>query len=140
MVTARWARLPDPIVPYVTTAGFAFATRSTSANVLYGKDGCAVITIGDLPRSMIGVRSFSVSKGMFGIRLGVTPLVSNTSRNVYTPSGDLVAMPEPIEPEAPPRLSTTTDTPSDCCRWGCSSRATWSVVAPGGKGTMIRIG
>src|SRR5262245_58632493 len=49
-------------------------------------------------------------------------------------------MPAPIAPEAPPRLSTTIGVPRLCWSWGCTTRATWSVMPPGGNGTIRRIG
>jgi len=66
-----------------------------------------VITIGDLPMSMTGDRSCKVSKGRFGNRLGLTPWVSNTSRNVVPLGSDMAAACVPIVPDAPPRFSIT---------------------------------
>jgi len=37
------------------------------------------ITMGEVPTTITGARSFSVSKGMFGISEGLTACVSNTN-------------------------------------------------------------
>ena len=47
-----------------------------------GELECTVTAIADCPTSITGARSFWVSKGMFGIRLGFTPCVSNTTTKV----------------------------------------------------------
>ena len=57
------------------------------------------MTIGDVPISMIGARSFSVSNGRFGNRLGLAPWVSNTNTNVAPSGGDVTAACVPIAPD-----------------------------------------
>lgn len=96
--------------------------------------------MGAVPKSSTGVRSRSVSKPMFGISAGFTAWVSKTSTQVL-PSGAARAVAAvPSEPEAPVRFSTTTGTPNSAESLGCSSRDSASVLPPGGKGTMMRIG
>ena len=93
-----------------------------------------------MPISSTGARSFWVSKPRFGISAGFTAWVSKTSTQVF-PSGAARATSRvPIEPEAPPLLSTTTGTPSAALRCGCSRREMASTLPPGGKGATRRIG
>ena len=49
-------------------------------------------------------------------------------------------MPDPIMPLAPLRLSTITVWPSDSLSLAATSRASMSMVGPGGTGTTIVIG
>ena len=63
------------------------------------------MTIGEVPISMIGARSFSVSNGRLGNRLGLAPWVSNTSTNVAPSGADVTAACVPIAPDAPARFS-----------------------------------
>ena len=46
----------------------------------------------------------------------------------------------PIEPDAPPLLSTTTVWPSRCCSGWLRMRATWSTEPPGGNTATRWIG
>jgi hypothetical protein len=78
---AKWPRLPLPIVPKLTFF-LALAAATTSANVLYSEPTCVANTIGDVPTKTMGIRSFLLSNGMLGVRLGLTPNVSNTTANV----------------------------------------------------------
>jgi hypothetical protein len=87
----------------------ALAAVITSAKLLYAVVGCAVMTIGEVPISMIGTRSFSVSNGRLGRRLGLAPWESNTMRKVVPSGADVTAACVPIEPDAPPRFSITID-------------------------------
>jgi hypothetical protein len=140
-VIARWARLPEPIVPYCGWPLFAFAAASSSGNVLCG---CAVewpvITIAPVATSITGARSAFVSNGRFGIRLGLTACVSNTTTKVWPSGGDFATKPVPIEPLPPARFSTITCWPSACDSGGANTRASRSVVPPGGNGETSRIG
>src|SRR5436190_16044356 len=88
---------------------------------------------------MTGARSFSVSNGRFGSRLGLAPWVSNTSTNVAPSGGDVTAAWVPIAPDAPPRFSIRIDTFRFRSSIGCARRAIRSVVPPGGNGTMMRM-
>src|SRR5690348_2347598 len=45
-----------------------------------------------------------------------------------------------MEPEAPPRLSTTNVCPICCPSWAARIRATWSTDPPGGNTAMISTG
>ena len=57
------------------------------------------------------------------------------------PSGlDFATMSAPIDPPAPPRLSTITGCPMDSLMRCATRRATISVVPPAGNGTTILIG
>ena len=49
------------MVPKDTPPAWPRAAASTSANVLYGVGGCTVMTMGDLPMSITGEKSFTVS-------------------------------------------------------------------------------
>jgi hypothetical protein len=51
----------------------------TSSNVRYGLFGSVEIAIGEVPTSITGAKSFSVSKGRLWIRNGFTAWVSNTN-------------------------------------------------------------
>ena len=97
------------------------------------------MTIGEVPISMTGARSFSVSNGRFGSRLGLAPWVSNTSTNVAPSGGDVTAACVPIAPDAPPRFSIRIDIFRFRSSIGCARRAIRSVVPPGGNGTMMRM-
>jgi hypothetical protein len=61
------------------------AAASTSANVLNGLPGAQASTIGAVPTSRTGSRSFFASKGSC-IRLGMTPWLSKT-KSQFRPSG-----------------------------------------------------
>ena len=76
------------------------------------------MTIGDVPISMTGARSRSVSNGRLGNRLGLSAWLSNTSRKVVPSGGEVTAAWVPMEPEAPPRFSITTGVFSSVCRRG----------------------
>jgi hypothetical protein len=81
------------------------------------------MTIGDLPISMMGAKSFSVSNASLGCRLGLTAWVSNTRTNVVPSGGERAAACVPMEPEAPPRFSITTVAFKSCSSRGCTCRA-----------------
>src|SRR6516162_4151442 len=102
--------------------------------------GCDVMTMGDVPISMIGARSLTVSNCRLGSTLGLTAWVSNTSRNVVPSGGDVTAACVPIAPPAPARFSMTIVVLRSAWSSGWTRRAIWSVVPPGGNGTMNRIG
>ena len=120
--------------------GFAFAAAITSRKSLYGWLSCATIAIGEVPTSITGARSFSVSKASVGMSAGFTACVSKTTPNVY-PSGAAAATTcVPIEPDAPPRFSTMNCWPSCCVRCAAKMRATWSTEPPGGNTAMILTG
>jgi hypothetical protein len=78
-----------------------------------------------------------LSKGKFGSRVGLTAWVSNTTSQVLPSGGAFATSALPDEPEAPGRFSTTTVTPSRCCRPADASRPTASTEAPAGNGTTI---
>src|SRR5262249_62002670 len=54
--------------------------------------------IGDVPISMTGARSRSVSNGRLGNRLGLSAWLSNTSRKVVPSGGEVTAAWVPMEP------------------------------------------
>ena len=87
---------------------------------------------------MTGARSFSVSNGRFGSRLGLAPWVSNTSTKVAPSGGERTAAWVPIEPDAPPRFSIRIEVLRFRSSMGWARRAIRSVVPPGGNGTMMR--
>ena len=61
--------------------------------------------------------------------------------NKVVPSGSaFAASVAPIEPPAPGLLSTATFWPNANASFGASARARMSVLPPGVKGTMMRIG
>lgn len=63
-------------------AFFALDAATTSAKVLYSEPAWVASTMGDVPISAIGTRSFLVSNGSLGISAGFTPCVSNTTAKV----------------------------------------------------------
>ena len=75
-----------------------------------------------VPMSMTPRKSFKVSKGRLGYRLGLTPWVSNTITQVYPSAGALAANAVPIVPEAPALVSITMACPRLCCTKGCNKR------------------
>src|SRR6478735_8526776 len=87
---------------------------------------------------MTGARSFIVSNGRFGSRLGLAPWVSNTSTNVAPSGADATAACVPIAPDAPARFSIRIDVFRFRSSIGWARRAIRSVVPPGGNGMMMR--
>ncbi len=81
-----------------------------------------------------------MSNGRLAIRLGLTAWVSNTTAKVYPSAAAAATAAVPIEPEAPPLLSTTTLCPSCFCRGSARMRATWSTEPPGGNTATSLIG
>ena len=75
-------------------------------------------TIGEVPISITGARSFTVSNGRLGSRLGLAPWVSNTSTNVVPSGAAVTAACVPIEPDAPARFSITIGVLSSACSKG----------------------
>ena len=68
------------------------------------------MTMGDVPISMTGARSFSGVEWLAsGSELGLAAWVSNTSTNVAPSGADATAACVPIAPEAPPRFSIRID-------------------------------
>jgi len=66
-MVARCASEPLPTLPIVTVSGFALAASMTSAKLLYGFIIPVVITIGAVPTSITGAKSFTGSNGSFGL-------------------------------------------------------------------------
>src|SRR6185295_18139408 len=89
---------------------------------------------------MMSVRSFTVSNGMFGMSDGFTACVSNTTPSVYPSGGDDETTCVPIDPDAPPRLSTMNCWPVCVVSCAANTRATWSTDPPGGNTEMIFTG
>src|SRR3954467_709546 len=97
------------------------------------------MTIGEVPISMTGARSFRESNGRLGRRLGLAPWVSNTSTNVAPSGGEVTAAWVPIAPDAPARFSIRIDTFRFRSSIGWARRAIRSVVPPGGNGMRMRM-
>src|ERR1700712_1504752 len=110
----------------------------TSANVLYGRDGWVASTLGAVPISTTGSRSFWVSKVRF-CRNGLTAWVSNTKSHVLPSGADFATAAVPALPDPPDLFSMTMVAPSRCCSPVCTRRAIGSTVPPGGNGTTILI-
>src|SRR4051812_20638919 len=86
-----------------------------------------------------GSRSLLLSKGRFGISVGLTACVSNTKSQVWPSGAALATAAAPIEPELPGRFSTMIVAPRRCCSPACASRAMASTDPPGGNGAMRRM-
>ena len=78
---AKWPKLPLPMVPKLTFF-LALAAAITSAKVLYSELTWVANTMGEVPTSTKGSRSFLLSNGMLAFKLGFTPWVSNTTAKV----------------------------------------------------------
>ena len=72
---------------------------------------------------------------------GLAAVVDTVAMPSTWPSGvALIISSAPIEPPPPALFSTSTCWPSSLLRPGATMRATMSVVPPGAKGTIRRIG
>ena len=119
-------------------SGFALAAAITSAKVLNGRSGWVTSTLGAVPISSTGSRSFSVSKESV-CRNGLTACVSNTNTQLLPSGGDFAAIAVPMLPDAPGLFSMMMVALSFCCSPGWTMRAIGSTVPPGGNGTMILV-
>src|SRR5262245_37046420 len=119
-------------------SGLAFAASMTSAKVLKRLVGGVATTLGAVPISSTGSRSFSVSNGSV-CRNGLTAWVSNTITQLLPSGGDFATIAVPMLPDAPGLFSMMMVVLSRCCSPGCTMRAIGSAVPPGGNGTTIRV-
>ena len=139
--TAKWGGAPEPGVPTVIFPGLARARASTSSSVLSGDFRFAVTRMETEVTRLMGARSTCGLYGSDGFdNAAITSEPRSPITSVYPSAGDFAAIAMPIEPAAPPRLSTTTGCPRRSDSFCANVRPTMSVLPPGGYGTMNRIG
>src|SRR6185436_1230188 len=112
-------------------SSFAWAT---------GNDGCATSNELDVTSCVSGVKSATGSYGSFGYSVALIVWLVNETSRLLPSDADLATVSAAMLPPAPDLFSTITWRPSRRAISGAISRATVSVLPPGGVPTHSRIG
>jgi hypothetical protein len=138
---ARWKEEPTPMLAKFSVPGLARALASSACTESTPSEGRVSSSTVSAPTGETGTRSRSGSKssGRCAAAAMTRPEVAQNSR--LCPSGvDLAIADAAMLPPAPPRFSTTTGLPSAAPSFSPSRRAMASVLAPGGKQTVMETG
>src|SRR5258706_13553798 len=119
--------------------GCFFENAISSLTLRGGNDGCTTTRFWDSAAIVMKEKSLIESKGSF-INAGLVAWPGAFSMMEWPSGGVRTNISQAIAVLAPPRLSTTTDWPRYSPSFGASTRATMSLVPPGGKPTRKRIG
>src|SRR6266702_2965896 len=132
--------VPLPFEAKLSLPGLRRACSTSSRTLLTGVFAETTSTFAPLPTSATGARSFFVSKGRALYSDTLIALGGAATRSVWPSGGALATKSVPMLPPEPVLFSMTTGCPNAPDRRGPSARAVKSVIPPGGKVTISRIG